>query len=848
MDMQKLFKRINDRSGMTLLEILISLALLGLIVMAVFPLITQSLSATNSANTIASAIFANQKDFEIVATTEEGAYLHDGIIIPAKNFPNVFNTSNPVAGMTVKKGTLIRFLATSIASGVLPSTYFPMEVYEGYTSAESVFKIKDDSFSSSSVVDLGGASGITVDKSVSGQITFTLSTTNRLTNEGGDGEGNYIITITTGTGTNAVVKNAVVIVHLPRAVIAKSDKSLLIASSTNPDSGNWVSKTSGSITGNIKKIVFNGAGDEQSAAFIAIDDAGMIYSWANGGSVFTNVYNAGDTSISLNDIIVTNDGMLVVGDNGLIVKSADGINWTVIRGPSTAAGYYNLNAITYYNGKYYCASDGRVVVVYNSTAGTWDQLIQPVLYPRLVTNDINSKSDIEFSGSESLTSNYNPVSSNNARTIFMVVKPTASPSNKVLFSMGTASNYLTIRTDGNGRLVVKTQYQTYSPSSSSPQLVNGTASIISCRIGDPYLDWSWDDWSFHYYNDVLLTVNNSSNNAYSDAIRMDTGNSSNPVYLGSDSLTGNSGSNFIGKIAEVLVFDSALDNTETNTFTAKSGKTTKTYTIASYMDIVNYYLHLKYNIPLATSIDSYYYGPTVSNKTNLSSLPPTSPPYLSIIPWATWQTNCWPYNTSNGYSMTPPMWADASTFGSLDTTLIQSIYKLNKWERITYSNPLGIDATKYFYDNSSGNALQAIASDNNGVMYSGGYKRAMVTCANLNASSPSLVVDTSALSTDVSGYSMEDMVNADSQFVTVLNSDTAGKIYSFTAGGTGTLSTATYPILNDLFCYDPDPTISNNESLLVVGNSGTILYSSDGSNWTNKSVSSTGNLLAGCLR
>lgn len=219
---------------MTLVEILVALVILGMLLIAVFPLVTQSLQVVNQSNTIASQLFGVQEDIEIIAVTKDGAYLIDGTFVPKDFFPVLLDGETTwVPGMTVKKSKLIRFLASNLGS-----EYDLFERYEGYTAEEAIITIEDKSITDTSTVKvtdknnndvtgyLDGSPVISAEKA-----TITLPTvSDRFTNL----NSLYTITVT----TDGKDLTSLLMVHLPRAVIADNNGDLLIASSPNPD--NWV--------------------------------------------------------------------------------------------------------------------------------------------------------------------------------------------------------------------------------------------------------------------------------------------------------------------------------------------------------------------------------------------------------------------------------------------------------------------------------------------------------------------------------------------------------------------------------------------------------------------------------
>ena len=172
----------KDSSGMTLVEILVAMLILGILIIAIFPLITQSLQTTNLSNKISSQLFDKQSEIEIVAVTKDGVYLEDGTFFPVSTDDNI----TWVPGSTVKKGDLVRFLADKEIT-----SYDQYEVYEGYTEEEGTFTIIDKSLNDSSQLEIIDQSNnsftgtqLSAEIIPGDSITFSLPTvSNRFTNK-----------------------------------------------------------------------------------------------------------------------------------------------------------------------------------------------------------------------------------------------------------------------------------------------------------------------------------------------------------------------------------------------------------------------------------------------------------------------------------------------------------------------------------------------------------------------------------------------------------------------------------------------------------------------------------------
>lgn len=763
---------------MTLVEILIAMLILGILIIAIFPLITQSLQTTNLSNKISSQLFDKQSEIEIVAVTKDGVYLEGGTFFPVSTDDNI----TWVSGSTVKKGDLVRFLADKEIT-----SYDQYEVYEGYTEEEGTFTIIDKSLNISSQLEIIDQSN----KSFTGpqlsaeiipgnSITFTLPTSgNRLTNR----DSPYIIKTKTGNKD----KTGILLVHLPRAVIAKDNGQLLIASS--PSHSNWFKESDGSsnwveLYSNIplNKIISIGA-SESEAAFIAVGKNGGIYSWENNGTVFKKENSP--AGAVLNDIIATSTGLFAVGNNGVILQSSDGKTWNMRESSTTQ----NLNAIAYSDDKFVVVGDNGTMLT-SSNGSSWNLTStsnQPVL--------INGKEASFTSASDCLKTLSEPVSGSKSRTVFMVVKPDEVPVNMNLFTMGSATGYFTLRTDKDGNLAVQKNDEALI--STNLQLVNDSVSIVACH---------YDSGNVTIYKDGNASANLSIGT-------IDTGNK--PIYFGSHPpirFNDDPPLSFNGSIIEIFIFDKALSKEDSRGSRLLGGY------FSCDMDIVQKYLSLKHNItPINASLDDTYYNQTLGSK-KLST-------FNGLSDWESgsrWPLTAPPPNYKNLTKGT--LWLEASN----GTITSNRIFQLN--------------------DKSGNNnhaivpSLKAVASSDKTHFYAAGDHRNLLFY-NGNAVSQDTAILNGQTGKAIQ-YRIDDMIYAHDRYIALLNDD-LGSSNKYIAtldrpDNYTDVKITSSNNLNDIFHYTPSDT------LLAVGNNGTIYYSDDGVIWTNKTLS--GNLVAGCLR
>lgn len=817
--MQRLINHKND-SGMTLVEILVSLVILGLVLMSVFPLVTQSLQVVNLSNTIATQLFSQQDEIEVVAVTKDGAFLEDGTFIPVSSF-SVFTGDDTtwVAGMTVKKDKLIRFFASRLGY-----KNYTFNVIEGYTSSEGTFIIEDGSIKaddnySITATDKHGSFCSLSNDTYNGSIEFTLPTDSfdRFTNYGSP----YLITVT-NDATDETQEIASLFVRLPKAVIAGSS-GLLISSSNIPsnwvEDGNttWVQKSKS--LNKINKIINIHNSADGRNCFVAIADGGSVYIWKDGSNSFESVSLPGAVGTrNLNDIILIPNTVMIVGDGGLVIKGEyqftdDDMTWTwsVVRSAGSGWAYSDLNAIAYKgSGEYYLVGDKKMIIKY--AANNFQVLTSN--NPSFVTGGIKSGvASVRLTpDGDYFQTTSSPVTGDNSRTIFMVVKPD-NVANISLFTMAAANptdnGFLTLRTDSQGKLAVQWT-SSNMVTCNNLKLEANRAYVVSCR---------YDTGA----NTIILSLS-SNNTTQTETLSFTNVLSTNgPMQLGSDSLTPVTDTNdFSGYIGDVFVFNAALRNTSFNY------RPLLTYTCAPEMDIVTRYLAVKYGT-----------GSSLPNNTNYRSGGPTGlngikwerNGILDFDPYWSENSNWWPYRSSQDpYSFPTVLWLDA--------------YKLSgsSGQRLTTWTPR-TGGTTYNFTVPALKDLNAVACYDSTVIAGGIYQ-------NLFKYETANGALSQANSSNASKYQFKDMLFVEDKIIALLNrynnSDTSNYISRISKNGESfeiSSLRSSNSTLNDIYAYD------DGSLLLVTGNNGTILYSEDkGATWSSSESGTSQHLYAGCIR
>lgn len=824
---------------MTLVEILVAIIILGLILIAIFPLITQSLQAVNLSNVISKQLFDTQDSFEVVSVTKDGALLDDGTFIPTSSFAVFSNNTTWVTGMTIEKKDLVRFLASRLGS-----QSYKYDLNEGYTAEEATYTIEDNSIKKgdSYSVTISGKDNnsytVASDYHDDGYLIFTLNTSgpNRLTNYASP----YLITVT-NTTLNEVRANASMTVHLPRAIIAAGANQLLLSSSnipsnwinTDTNASNWVqiNKTINKIN---KVVNIHNKESLHRDCLVAVADGGAIYLWKDGSNGFEAISKpAGIGNINLNDIIHIPGGVMIVGDNGLVVKgnyqfTDDDItwNWSVIRASGTDWEHSNLNAITYNedNQEYYLAGDNKLMLKYKNS---FDSLTnnKPTL-ETIPARNTNEPAVYFRPGGEYLKTSSSPVAGNNSRTIFMVVRPMQSVSNITLMTMASsnpAKEFLVLRTDSNGFLAA--QYKSsgnvsdimLKSNSNNFQLTPGNNYIISCRYDAEASS-----------NNMILSLNGTTYEGTLSGSLDTTGS----MQLGSASLTSISDiKDFNGYIGDVFVFNTSLPNKPT---IERIGWTD--HKCAPEQDIVTHYLSVKYGI--ANNIDKtnkYYRDYNLGSPQPLNSFK-----WDSGSPYWKDNNNWWPYRPNNQIPVydfnSLVVWLDTLKSGAFTTN--SSSKMIEEWTPRT-------GGSSYPFKAPPLKALNGVATSESIVLAGGDHQNLFKYNTQNN-----IITQNNSFNADK--YNIGKMLlvedeNENRMILALLNDHNNNANTNYIAridtnGENALLSSVFTKKLNDLYSYD-------DSLILVTGNNGTILYSDDqGATWSSSKSGTNWDLLTGCVR
>ena len=476
-------KQLVGQRGMTLVEIVASIALLGIIIASFLPLFSMCARMIAQATGKTINLFSSQNKLEVIAATKSGVLFADGSFIPLKdgefpvNFPGY--TSKNIAGATVKADDLNEFLA-----GVPRIKLNPYILDEGYSPAVvggSTITINIEGRNTHFIpgetnVELRDRNGnrlfpATLALSVINKEAATLTLPLSLNNS----DSPYDIRLT----TMREVAETLLPVNLPQMMIIGDNGTILVSSDIDKCTY-WEQRIIPSLTTNLHSVAYLKKSDTNQLWVIA-GDSGRVITLGNEagwtqhvvGSSHWNSIARGNVNGSELLVIVGDNGQIArsvngkdwswsisptsnhlkkvfwgasgsesfwaVGENGTLLSSTDGKNWIWINQPvaenSLAA---NLNPVLWLDaGHGIIEQDGRLQTWNDRSSNNNDATAIPPITipgtppsinhfgPELSTNQINGKSAILFNeANDRLTIPNILAGGTSGRTIFLVTNPT----------------------------------------------------------------------------------------------------------------------------------------------------------------------------------------------------------------------------------------------------------------------------------------------------------------------------------------------------------------------------------------------------------------------------------------
>lgn len=329
--MSSIKKILAKKNGFTLIEIITSLGILGILAVTFLSIITGSFYNIVKAGKETESLFESQSKMEISIVDEE---VFDKAEIPIeirKTGMDPWVKLETIKGGLAEEDSLQTFIPFVPAISIEPK-----RVNEGYNTTQITIVGVNTHFTSGSSIKITNDKGY--DNSPSKSIinntkaTFNLptGTTNRLKNSGDE----YIITIKTGEE----IAKAKLKVDLPRFISTEGTKA-----EASDDIKNRVSLLEN--IGEIRRVLWEGKryfllGKNKT------NNKGIIYVLENGKELIGKTIS---DSAALNSLAYNEEKFIVIGDNGTILKSNDGNNWSRITGTNNPVEVLgnNLNSVSW---------------------------------------------------------------------------------------------------------------------------------------------------------------------------------------------------------------------------------------------------------------------------------------------------------------------------------------------------------------------------------------------------------------------------------------------------------------------------------------------------------------------
>ena len=310
-------KFLNNRKGVTLIELIVSLAIFGIIATAFISMFTSSLIWIYGAGDKTEAYSIAQQDIESRIATGDSSDTEDLVLVIGGESYTIRGGLIETSQSVNQKNSDLRTFVPSLPTIIIN----PTVLYEGYVSGMEVNIIGEDTNFTDGLtkVDILDSSGnnylfTNIAATVTDKYNAKFTLPDNLLN------GEYIVRVTTSViNVTPEISRAKLIIHQPRFMIA--GESIFISA----DGINWSDRallsTDLLTTFNMNAINYNGS------RYVVVGDEGYIL--INNNNELWEYKNVG---LSVNLIGVTWSSSLnkyfALGDNGSIYTSTNGSVWS----------------------------------------------------------------------------------------------------------------------------------------------------------------------------------------------------------------------------------------------------------------------------------------------------------------------------------------------------------------------------------------------------------------------------------------------------------------------------------------------------------------------------------------
>ena len=353
-------KLTSGETGFTLVEVLIAMSILMIIITAYTVLFTGSFENIFRAGEKSDSLFLTQAELEnFIALRTEG----EGQVLDLKfseeeeyEIWGRKQESNPFTTFVAEEKPPLRFVAVGRAGSVFASSLG--DEWEEYES---------DTVSNLNSITWGGTADDKRYLAVGGGGAITSSRDGKHWNFINSNISNQLQAVTWGGISGDYTKD----IEGDRKYVAVGDGGAIIRSD---DGVNWNTMTSG-VSENLKGICWGYVDGRDRGYFVAVGESGVILTWTGDNKDSWQeqeekvYYYDKDTEEeyyeyerwtdkNLNDVFWGDGRFIAVGDEGVVLISSDGENWT-----ESSSGNKDLYGITWGYGKYVAVGEAGTILV-----------------------------------------------------------------------------------------------------------------------------------------------------------------------------------------------------------------------------------------------------------------------------------------------------------------------------------------------------------------------------------------------------------------------------------------------------------------------------------------------------
>lgn len=313
-------KNIKKNKGLTLIEVILSIAILSIIVITILSIFTMSMVTIYRSRDKTEAINLTQQNLE------ENIAMEDSY--DAENMSLTFGGLNvSVKGGMAKSEKSVKNGESSLESFLpnIPTIQInPISAVEGYLSPLSINIIgKNTSFNNTSIVEIWDKGFnnkyYTYDliEDVDDETIGEVEVTNNLLNNIGE----YIVrVVTTLPDSKTEVSRAKLTILQPNLVLVNNDTLFV-----SEDGENWIERSDLSLDSSFPSVSNLTSIKHGKNAFIVLGENGLVLYSYNYNNWIKNYSNP---NYDFSDISFSGDKFYASTYNGYILTSNDGVNWT----------------------------------------------------------------------------------------------------------------------------------------------------------------------------------------------------------------------------------------------------------------------------------------------------------------------------------------------------------------------------------------------------------------------------------------------------------------------------------------------------------------------------------------